>query len=248
MQILLANAKIMRDSSPISPISTPMFQSVADSIAAELAARDIESLCTDLHCDVKIAALASMRYHNFDIAPKLPAIMTYNGQAYKYLKAETLDNNALAFAQDHLHITCFLYGLLRPMDGIVPYRIEPSVPLDNGMLLSRFWRDKLTDELIKMTQNDDGVLVHLSTAEYEQLFDWKRVCREVRVIQPLFYVRSKGALKIQAVWAKSCRGAMTRYIIENRITNPDDLDGFKLEGFNYSAGHGDIDHPYYING
>jgi cytoplasmic iron level regulating protein YaaA (DUF328/UPF0246 family) len=84
------------------------------------------------------------------------------------------------------------------------------------------------------------VLVHLSTAEYEQLFDWKRICREVRVIQPLFYVQQPdGSLKVQAVWAKSCRGAMTRFILQNRITDPTELTAFSYEGFNYLPTHGD---------
>lgn len=74
---------------------------------------------------------------------------------------------------------------------------------------------------------DDGILLHLSTEEYEHLFDWKRVCKEVTVVQPLFYVRQKdGRLKMQAVWAKSCRGAMVRFILNNRLVTPEELSAF----------------------
>ena len=71
----------------------------------------------------------------------------------------------------------------------------------NDKPINQFWKDKLTDVLIHSVKADDGILIHLSTAEYEHLFDWKRICREVKVIQPLFYVRQKdGRLKMQAVW------------------------------------------------
>ena len=104
--------------------------------------------------------------------------------------------------------------------------MEHCVKLEatNDKPINQFWKDKLTDVLIHSVKADDGILIHLSTAEYEHLFDWKRICREVKVIQPLFYVRQKdGRLKMQAVWAKSCRGAMVRYILSNQLATPDEL-------------------------
>jgi cytoplasmic iron level regulating protein YaaA (DUF328/UPF0246 family) len=95
---------------------------------------------------------------------------------------------------------------------------------------------------------DDGVLIHLSTAEYEQLFDWRRVCREVRVVQPLFYVQQpNGQLKVQAVWAKTCRGAMTRFILENRLSTPEALAAFSYEGFEYRPGTEESDKMIFIH-
>ena len=111
------------------------------------------------------------------------------------------------------------------MDGIVPYRMEHCVTLEttNDKPINQFWKDRLTEVLIRSVQADDGILLHLSTEEYEHLFDWKRVCKEVTVVQPLFYVRQKdGRLKMQAVWAKSCRGAMFRFILNNRIVAPEE--------------------------
>ena len=78
----------------------------------------------------------------------------------------------------------------------------------------------------------------LASEEYQHLFDWQRVRREVRIVQPLFYVRKGKDLKIQAVWAKTCRGAMTRFIIENRIANPEELNAFCYEGFTYEPSLG----------
>jgi hypothetical protein len=127
--------------------------------------------------------------------------------------------------------------------------MEPSVKLEytDDKPVGSIWKKYLTDYLIETVKADDGVLVHLSTAEYEQLFDWKRVCREVCVIQPLFYVQQPdGSLKVQAVWAKSCRGAMTRFILQNRITAPAELTAFNYEGFNYLPTHGDANTIYFV--
>lgn len=249
MQILLANAKIMFDKAERKPLSTPLFQSTANSLAAEMAMMDVEELARQLDCSPKIAAENWKRYQDFAVAEKLPAISAYNGQAYKHLRAKTLSDEALAFAQEHLWITCFLYGLLRPMDGIVPYRMEHCVTLEatGDKPVNQFWRDKLTDVLIGSVKADDGILIHLSTEEYEHLFDWDRVCREVKVIHPLFYVRqSDGNLKMQAVWAKSCRGAMVRFILNNQLLTPQELTAFSHEGFEYAPQLGEEAFPHFI--
>lgn len=249
MQILLANAKIMFDKAERKPLSTPLFQSTANSLAAEMAMMDVEELARQLDCSPKIAAENWKRYQDFAVAEKLPAILAYNGQAYKHLRAKTLSDEALAFAEEHLWITCFLYGLLRPMDGIVPYRMEHCVTLEatGDKPVNQFWRDKLTDVLIGSVKADDGILIHLSTEEYEHLFDWKRVCQEVRVIHPLFYVRQRdGRLKMQAVWAKSCRGAMVRYIANNQLVSPTELTTFSYEGFEYAPHMGDEAFPHFV--
>lgn len=249
MQILLANAKIMYDRAERQPISTSLFQSVADKLATEMARMDVEDLARQLDCSTKIAAENWTRYHNFTVAEKLPALFAYNGQAYKHLRATTLSDGALEYGQKHLWITCFLYGLLRPLDGIVPYRMEHCVTLEatDDKPVNQFWYDKLTDVLINSVKADDGVLLHLSTAEYEHLFDWKRVCKEVKVIQPLFYVRQKdGSLKMQAVWAKSCRGAMVRFVLTNQISNPEELANFIYEGFEYAPQLGETAFPHFV--
>lgn len=249
MQILLANAKIMFDKVDREPLSTPLFQSVANELAAEMAKLDIDELAKQLDCSHKLATENWNRYQDFHFADKRPAIMTYNGQAYKHLRAETLSEEALKFGQQHLWITCFLYGLLRPMDGIVPYRMEHCVTLEvtQDKPINQYWKDKLTDVLIDSVKADDGILVHLSTEEYEHLFDWKRVMEEVTVIHPLFYVcLPNGNLKMQAVWAKSCRGAMVRFILQNQITNPEELKAFSHEGFEYSPKHGEETYPHFI--
>ena len=135
------------------------------------------------------------------------------------------------------------------MDGIVPYRMEHCVTLEatNDKPINQFWKNRLTDVLIDSVKADDGILLHLSTEEYEHLFDWKRVCKEVTVIQPLFYVRQKdGILKMQAVWAKSCRGAMVRFVLNNSLVSPEELSAFSYEGFEYAPLLGDSKNPHFV--
>ena len=147
MQILLANAKIMFGSSETKPLTEPLFQSIANRLAAEMATCSVDMLAQKLDCSHNLAAENWRRYQNYFLADKMPAIMAYNGQAYKHLKAKTLSEEDLLFGQKHLWITCFLYGLLRPMDAIVPYRMEHCVSLEatDGKPVNQFWKDKLTD-------------------------------------------------------------------------------------------------------
>ena len=252
MQIILASAKIMNDKLRYVPdisLSTPRFQNEAEAFARDMAQYSAETIAEMLGCSQQIAAQNRLRFMQFfDEKPKLPAILAYHGQAYKHLKAETLNVDTLNYSQGKLWITSFLYGLLRPLDGILSYRMEGAVelPSGEGKNMFVFWKSRLTDILIDAVKADDGILIHLATEEFQHLFDWQRVRKEVRIIQPLFYVRKGNDLKIQAVWAKTCRGAMTRFIIQNRITNPTDFNAFSYEGFAYDPTLGEPDYPHFI--
>lgn len=252
MQILLANAKIMnRRATAAVPMTTkPRFGHEAEVFARELAARSVDELAAVLGCSHKIAAENLLRYQSFAVADEqIPAILAYNGQAYKYLKASDFSAEDFAFAQQHLFILSFLYGMLRPLDLVHPYRIEERCQLSatGGKSLADFWKARLTDVLIAAVKADDGVLVHLATEEYEHLFNWRRVCDEVTVVRPLFMVDKGIELKTVTVHAKSCRGAMTRYIISNRITSAEQLKGFTLNGYEYQSNYGDALHPHFIS-
>lgn len=109
-----------------------------------------------------------------------------------------------------------------------------------------FWRPLLTDMLIDAVKQDDGILIHLATEEYEHLFDWKRICREVKVIQPLFYVEKGDKMKVVSVYAKQCRGAMTGCIIRHQWHSPQQLLTFNEADFVYQPNYGDELHPHFI--
>ena len=179
MQIILASAKIMNDRSATKgdACQSKKVKSSPD-IARDMVQYSAETIAEMLGCSQQIAAQNRLRYMRFfDDGAKLPAILAYHGQAYKHLKAETLNVDDLNYSQEKLWITSFLYGLLRPLDAILPYRMEGNVelPSGEGQNMFGFWKRRLTDLLIDAVKADGGTLIHLATEEYQQLFDWQRV-------------------------------------------------------------------------
>ncbi len=245
MQILLACAKTMNSAASCSAVpfvTEPAFAADARRFAAELAQWTPAELAASLHCSTAIAAQNVLRYQAFaNPGEQLPAVLAYNGQAYKHLRAQEFAAADHEWAQRHLFITSFLWGLLRPLDQIHPYRLEGHVALDaaGGLSMMEFWRPRLTQMLVDAVRADDGVLVHLATAEMEHLFDWRRVRREVRVVQPLFMQDQGHRLRALAVHAKSCRGAMARDIIARRLTGVEQLAGFAHLGYSLRDTDGD---------
>lgn len=251
MQILLASAKIMKSTTKVQTPDThlPRFHKEARQMALELGELSVENLAKELKCNDKIALENKLRYQDFfNEDAYLPALLAYYGQAYKYLKAEEYSLNDFLYVDKHLWITSFLYGLLRPLDLIHPYRLEgkTKLPSAEGKNIFDYWRPLLTDMLIKTLKADDGILVYLAAEEFKHLFDWKRLKKEARVIHPFFMVDQGSRLKAINVYAKSCRGAMTSYIIRNQLTSYDDLLDFELDGFTYQPNYGDEEHPHFI--
>ena len=115
--------------------------------------------------------------------------------------------------------------------------VSPPLPERGGISMFDYWKPILTDTFIKEIKARGGILINLASGEMKDLFDWKRVEQEVQVITPEFQVWKKGKLTTVVVYAKMCRGELTRFIIKNRIENPGDLKGFKWEGFSFDAGH-----------
>ena len=145
---------------PDMSLSTPRFLNEADAFARDMAQYSAETIAEILGCSQQIAAQNKLRFMQFfDEKPKLPAILAYHGQAYKHLIAETLNVDDLNYAQGKLWITSFLYGLLRPLDGILPYRMEGHVELPSGagQNMFGFWKSRLTDVLIDAVKADGGI-------------------------------------------------------------------------------------------
>lgn len=206
-------------------------------IAAQMASYSAEELQDMLGVSRKIAVENMLRYRSWpDSSTLTPAVMAYDGMVFNRLAPQNLSPDDLAYASEHLFIASFLYGLLRPLDLINPYRLEGKVSLPglSGTLFD-YWTPLLTDWLIEKVKADDGVLVNLASNEFHSMFDWRRVTKELAVISPDFKVEEGGRLKNVTIYAKMCRGAMARYIITNRITDPELLTGFTCEGF-HNAG------------
>lgn len=236
MQILIGCAKIMTGCAPsdISFATKPTFQSQANDNAMQMLNYSVEELCEMLHINRDMALENWKRFRSFhDNSIRQPAAFCYDGMVYQRLAPETLSDSELRYANDHLMISSFLYGILRPLDMINKYRLEGNVilPNNNSKSMFDFWKPILTDWFINKIKADDGILIYLASDEMRNLFDWKRVKSEVKVITPTFKVDKNGKLKTIVIYTKMCRGAMARYIIKNRITNIDELKSFEYEGF-----------------
>lgn len=236
MQILIACAKIMTGSAPrqIPFVTEPAFQLQANESAMQMISYSVEELMDMLHVNRGIAVDNWKRFQAFhEKEHRQPAVFSYDGMVFQKLAPETFSDEELRYANKHLLISSFLYGLLRPLDLINKYRLEGNVILPNhrGMSIFDFWKPMLTDWFIQAIKEDDGILVNLASDEMRNLFDWKRVRQEVKIITPEFKVEKNGRLKTIVIYTKMCRGAMTRYILKNQIIDVEQLKEFEYEGF-----------------
>jgi uncharacterized protein len=165
------------------------------------------------------------------------AILSYHGAVFQGLRAEEFNEEELNFAQQHLRILSGLYGALRPLDLVQPYRLEMGIKLKNakGKDLYCFWKDKITEFLKEeINGQQEPVLINLASNEYFTAIDLKRLDR--KIITPVFKEYKNGNYRVVTIYAKRARGLMTRYIIENRIDLQEDLKGFEEEGYSFNEG------------
>lgn len=236
-----------------APLQTePRFKTEAADIALQMSQYAVDDLERLLHVNSKMALENYKRFQEFhsDFAPELQALLAYTGIVFKRLDPQSFTKEDFLYAQDHLRLTSFCYGLLRPMDLIRPYRLEGDVRLPEfgGQTMFAYWRSRLTDLFIDEIKASGGVLCNLASGEMKDLFDWARVEKEVRIITPEFRVWKKDKPTTVVIYAKMCRGEMTRLILKERIERPDDLLSFSWEGFAYDEEFSRPDHPVFISG
>lgn len=167
------------------------------------------------------------------------AILAFKGDVYTGLDAERFSDKEFEFAQKHLRMLSGLYGVLKPLDLMQPYRLEMGTRFENtrGKDLYAFWGDLITRELNRLLEADDGVLVNLASNEYFKSVRKKEL--NGRLVTPQFKDWKNGQYKMISFYAKKARGLMCRYAIENGITQADDLKGFNLEGYYFSPEQSD---------
>lgn len=189
----------------------------------------------------KLAGLNAARFA--DWAPPFtpenakPAAQAFQGDVYVGLEAAGFDEDDNAFAQEHLRILSGLYGLLRPLDLIQPYRLEMGTKLENraGKDLYAFWKPLLTAELDQaVAASGSPVLVNLASNEYFKAIDGRKL--KARVITPVFKDEKNGKLKIISFYAKKARGLMAAWMIRQRLEEPEQLKAFDVAGYRFDAG------------
>ena len=188
----------------------------------------------------KLASLNVERFSQwqwpFDPQRSKQALLAFQGDVYTGLDVQTLSKNAFARVQDRLRILSGLYGLLRPLDRILPYRLEMGtrLPTDRGTNLYQWWGNQLTDTLAAdIRANETQALVNLASNEYFKAIQPKQL--PVPVIVPEFRDWKNGQYKMISFFAKKARGLMVRYMLENDIRRVEDLKGFDLDGYSFDA-------------
>lgn len=187
----------------------------------------------------KLSELNVQRYSDWKIpfpeGESKAAVLAFKGDVYTGLDADNMSKDDLDYAQSHLRILSGLYGLLRPLDLILPYRLEMGTKLgnDRGKDLYAFWGDKITDALNELTeQSGINTIVNLASNEYFKSVKPKAL--KADLITPVFRDEKNGKYKIISFYAKKARGLMAAYQITQRIDNPEDLKKFDVAGYRFS--------------
>lgn len=246
MLIVLSPAKTLDFESPVLevPADKPEFSSDAQKLVRRMREFDAAGVARLMDLSDALAELNVQRYKDFRATPTTgrsrAALLAFDGDVYDGLQARALDAEGLAFAQRHLRILSGLYGVLRPLDAMQPYRLEMGtrLPTDQGKDLYAFWADKPARALRRaMRAAATDVLVNLASQEYFGAVDLKAL--DARVIHPQFQERRAKGWQVVSFSAKRARGLMARYIIDQRLTDPQGLKAFNLEGYAFDAAASD---------
>ena len=211
-----------------------------------LAPQDVSSL---MHLSDKLGALNYERFQEwqtpFNADNARAAVLAFKGDVYQGLDADSMSAEDLHWAQDHLRILSGLYGVLRPLDLMQAYRLEMGTKFasQRGKDLYQFWGDIITAELNRV---ESSVLVNLASNEYFKSVHKKDI--SARIVTPVFMDKKDDKYKIISFYAKKARGLMSRYIIQNRITEIEQINQFDSDGYVYNAALSELDAPVFLRG
>lgn len=216
----------------------PRFQKEALELIDALKRKSESDISDLMSISDKLATLNVERYHSFtkkkDPAQSKQAVFAFQGDVYQGLQATDFSEKDLEFAQDHFRILSGLYGLLRPLDLIQPYRLEMGTKLkvNDSSNLYEFWEDKIVSQLNRdLKSQGDKILVNLASNEYFKSVDKKKL--KANVIDVDFLDFTSGKYKIVSFYAKKARGMMSHYIIKNQLKEVEHLRSFDYDGYIY---------------
>jgi len=237
MLVVVSPAKKM-DMSLVEGVTPtrPAFRAEAEDLAQVARGLDVGDLQKLMKISENLARLNADRFAEFGTMEEKPAALAFAGDTYQGLEAGSLDADEMAWAQDHFRILSGLYGLLRPLDAIEPYRLEMGSRLatDRGRTLYDYWGDRISEALNAQAREiGTDTLINCASQEYFGAVD--RAALDLRVITPVFMEEKAGTPKIVSFYAKKARGAMARFVIQHRLTDADALKEFDTGGYRYNA-------------
>lgn len=242
MLIILSPAKTLDvTSSGLTSIhSQPLFTREASELVRHLKKLSGSQLEEMMKISSKLAWLNQERFAlwhpEFTPDNSNQAIFSYKGEVYHGLDVQTLQAKTVEFSQQHLRILSGLYGVLRPLDLIHPYRLEMGISFQFGKYsdLYQFWRQKITRQLmIDLKESGSNLLFNLASHEYHSCIDLKKL--KAKIVTPQFLQNRNDSYKMITVYAKKARGLMTRYILEYEVDCEEDLRGFDSEGYIFES-------------
>lgn len=228
-----------RDIPPL-PVTRPAFEEDALSLARSAAKMPARKLAELMHISDSLAKLNEERFKSFGELPERPAIYAFAGDVYAGFEVHSLDEDAVLFAQDHLRILSGLYGLLRPLDLIRPYRLEMGTKwAPRRPDLYAYWGDRIAGMLVEaLHAGGSGTIINLASKEY-----WTAAARalpgDVDVIEIDFREEGPSGLRFNTFAAKRARGMMARFICEHRLDDPEALKGFTSDNYAFDPAQSD---------
>jgi uncharacterized protein len=241
MLVILSPAKkLLAFSKPYTQeTTTPLLIDKANDLAQLMKSKSENDLASMMDLSDELAALNFSRYQSYDLqsAPSnasYPAIYLFQGDVYQGLEAKTWDDKTIAYAKNHLAILSGLYGILRPLDRIQPYRLEMGVKVENpaGTNLYDYWKKSVTDVLNhQLSTHLNPMLINLASNEYSKAVDEKQLNYPMITIN--FYETKNNQHKIIGIFSKKARGVMARYIMQNQIGSVTELKKFNELGYQF---------------
>ena len=240
MLIVLSPAKSLDFETPlrVKKSSEPFLKDEAASLIAILKNLDADQIGSLMKISANLSKLNVERFEKWSLYPNAnqnrQAVLAFNGDVYEGLAANSLNLAQLNYLQAHLRILSGLYGVLRPLDLIQAYRLEMGSSLENarGSTLYAFWGSKVTEIIkVQMQQQDSQVLLNLASEEYFKVI--RPDLLNVPIITPIFQDYKNGQYKIISFFAKRARGLMARYCAVNKISKPEKLKLFDVDGYVY---------------
>ena len=235
MILLLSPSKNMKDCAYDNKTSQPVFINEAKSLVNELNKMNISEIQDFMEISEKLAHLNFQRFQNwslpFNKTNSSPAIYSFSGDVYEGLDAYSLEEEDVKFAQRNLLILSGLYGILKPLDLIQPYRLEMGRKLkyESHKNLYSFWNDKIS---LYLNNIKDKIIINLASNEYFNVVNKEKISK--KIISPIFKDEKNGKFKIISFFAKKARGLMANYIIKNKIDDPSQLIKFNINGYTYN--------------
>ena len=242
MFFVLSPAKNLNEKAPapVKEFTQPDLLAEAEILMRQLRELAPQQIAELMHVSDKIALLNAERNAEWH-TPFTPdnakqAVFMFNGDVYEGIAADTLKPEQIQYLQQHVRLLSGLYGILRPLDLMQPYRLEMGTAFANtrGKNLYEFWGDIITDLLNDtLAQAGSDILINLASQEYFKSVNTKKL--KARLITPVFKDEKNGKYKIISFYAKRARGLMVRYAAEHNITDPEMLKNFDYEGYSFNA-------------